>query len=152
MSDPYTRGGMSVTLKADGKDGTWVVYHGTPEQIREQILATFEIEESKDAPLFDLINEATRIYKAAGNVSSGLGGRVVSSSKQADKPAGSAWEQASNAPAEPEVDPNVARLEGEIEGAASVDALKELYARNVAVFESNADLMDAWKAKGRALS
>lgn len=156
MSDPGERAGMSVTLKADGKDGTWVVFHGTPARIREQIIETFQIEESKDSPLFDLINEATRIYKAAGNVSSGLGGRVIafpggkdSSAEQA--PAGSAWDRAQSAP-EPQVDPNVVRLQGEIEGAASVDALRELYARNKAAFDEDADLMTAWKAKGKALS
>lgn len=133
---------MSVTMKQDGREGTWIVFHGSPDRIREQIMVTFELEASNwDAPLFDLINEATRIYKTAGMVTSTLGGRVIEGNGRAERPA-----------AEPKVDPEVARLVVAIDAAADVAALQDLYARNKATFAENADLTETWKAKGKSLS
>ena len=151
--DPHEPGRISVTLKSDGKDGTWIVFHGNAAEIRSQIVHAFDLQEEADAPLYDLINEATRIYKAASNTSSALGGRVLSRNAESTPAGGgSAWDRVGNgAPAEPEVDPNIARLLGEIEAATTVDALRELYARNAAHF-TDADLMSAWQAKGKSLS
>lgn len=158
MSDPHERGdGISVTLKQDGKDGTWLVFHGSPARVREQIIDVFPgIDPEHDAPLFDLINEATRLYKAAGNLNSTLGGRVVGKGKsEGNAPTGSAWDRAqagNTAEPEPEVDPNVTRIEAAIEEAADVASLKELYARNKVHFDANPDLLAAYKAKGKSLS
>lgn len=154
--DPNEPGRISVTLKQDGKDGTWLVMHGSPAEVRAQIAEVFDLnEEQSDGPLFDLINEATRLYKAAGNVSSGLGGRVVGGSNgSARSGSGSAWAQAAGngAEAEPEADPNIARVEAGIEAATTRDGLREFYARNEAVFKANPELVDAYKAKGKSLS
>jgi hypothetical protein len=158
VSDPHERGdGISVTLKQDGKDGTWLVFHGSAARVREQIIEVFPgIDETGDAPLFDLINEATRLYKAAGNINSTLGGRVVGSKGKSESngATGSAWDRAAGntADAEPEVDPNVARIEAAIEEATDVASLKELYARNKVHFENHPDLLTAYKTKGKALS
>lgn len=160
MTNPHEPGRISVTLKQDGKDGTWVVFHGSPEEVRQQIVGLFpEFDGQTDAPLYDLINEATRLFKAAGNVSSRLGGRVVgnkAASGNESSDSGSAWDRVAGNGAEPqqepEVDPNVARLQREIEGAADVAALRELFARNKAAFDANPDLVADWKAKGKSLS
>jgi hypothetical protein len=151
--NPHTPGRVSVTFKQDGKDGTWIVVHGSPAEVRKQIVEVFDMEGQDEQPLYDLINEATRLYKASGNITSTLGGRVVGGGSKSteDKPSGnggSAWDQ----PQEDAPDPNVVRLQQEIEGCTSVDALRNLYARNKAEFDGNADLMSEWKAKGKALS
>lgn len=156
MSNPHEPGRISVTLKQDGKDGTWIVFHGSAAEIRSQVIEAFDMEGQDDAPLYDLVNEATRMFKAAGNVTSRLGGRVVSNKSNSESASseGSAWDRAGNgaeAPA-PEVDPDVVRLTAAIEDAADVAALKELFARNKAVFDANPDLVVAWKAKGKSLS
>lgn len=158
MSNPHEPGRISVTFKHDGKDGTWLVVHGNAAEVREQIIEVFQMEAEADAPLYDLINEATSLYKAAGNARSSLGGRVIPpSQQQSEKPQGngSAWERVgsgASAPAEPEVDPNVARIEAAIEEATDVTSLKELYARNKVHFDTNPDLLAAYKAKGKSLS
>lgn len=159
MSNPHEPGRISVTLKQDGKDGTWLVFHGSAAEVRGQITDTFVMEDDGSAPLYDLINEATRLYKASGNVTSALGGRVIKGGDSNDAKqsgTGSAWDRAAGngaeTPTEPEVDPNVVRLTAEIEAVTEVPALKELYARNKAVFDANPDLIAAYKAKGKSLS
>ena len=152
IGSPHEPGRISVTLKSDGRDGTWIVFHGNAGEIRRQLIATFDIEDAEGAPLFDLINEATRIYKSTGNVSAGLGGRVVGKKSDGNAATGSAWDKvAEGEKPEPEVDPNIARLTAAIEAATTTDALRDLYARNAAHF-ANPDLLAAWQAKGKALS
>lgn len=157
MSDPYERDNISITMKQDGKDGTWIVFHGSPAKVREQVIEVFQLENEWETPLFDLINAATRLYKSTGNISSQLGGRVITktdrTSESGNQSSGSAWDRAggSSEPAEPEVDPNVVRLSGAIESAQTRAELKELFARNKAVFDANADLTDEWKSKGKSL-
>jgi hypothetical protein len=156
MGNPHEPGRVSATFKQDGKDGTWIVIHGTPAEVRRQVIEVFDMEGQEDQPLYDLINEATRLFKASGNINSALGGRVVGQKTSEDKRpsgGGSAWDRAASGEGEAEqVDPNVTRLTAEIEGVESVDALKELYARNKVHFDGNDDLMAAWKAKGKSLS
>lgn len=161
LQDPHVLpkpGHMSVTLKHDGKDGTWIVFHGIAADIRKQIIDAFDMQGQEDAPLYDLINEATRVFKSTGNITSSLGGRVVGGKKSEGAPpsgGGSAWQQAAagNAGEEEEpVDINVVRLTKAIEEVTDVTVLKELYARNKAHFDGNAELFAEWQAKGRALS
>lgn len=157
MGDPHKPGYMSVTIKSDGKDGTWMVFHGTVAEIRRQIVEVFDLTQEGDeqAPLYDLVNEATRLYKASGNLNSALGGRVIgsgSSAKTSSGGGGSAWEKAANTPQEDAVDINVVRLTKAIEAATDVASLKEIFARDKAHFDANPDLLAEWKAKGKALS
>jgi len=151
MGNPHEPGRVSVTLKSDSRDGTWIVFHGSTQEIRRQIIETFELFEARETPLWELINEATSLYKAAGNASAGLGGRSLKKS-EGNAATGSAWDKvAAGAEPEPEVDPNIARLTAAIEAATTTDALRDLYARNAAHF-ANPDLLAAWQAKGKALS
>lgn len=184
MSDPHEPGGISVTIKGDEpggkyndpkKPGTWLVFHGSPAKIREQICEVFQIE-AGDRPLYDLINEATDIFKSSATVSSGLGGRVLDSGKGSSLPQGSSfgggdrandtggdvWAQAAakqgqqqqQQPAaeqqksEEDVDPILAALEN----CKSVAEVQQVWAENQSAFNSNPDYMAAYKAKGKALS
>jgi hypothetical protein len=163
LGDPNEPGRISVTLKQDevrGRDfsspGTWIVFHGSPAEVRSQITETFGIAD--EGSLADLISAATSEFKATGNVSTGLGGRVIGNGSKQTGPtgSGSAWDRAAGngaeAPAEPEVDPNVTRVLAEIEAVTDVPALQQVYARNKAVFDANEDVLAAYKAKGKSLS
>jgi len=149
--DPHTPGRISVTIKGDGKDATWLVLHGSPKEVHRQIIEVFDLSgESDQQSLSDLIVEATALFKGQSNVRSTLGGRTIPKG-DGGKPAasGSAWEQAAN---EEPVDINVVRLTKAIEETTDVDSLKVLYARNKAHFDGNAELFAEWQAKGKSLS
>lgn len=148
-SNPNEPGRISVTLKGEGRDATWIVFHGSPGEVRAQVMEVFDLpDESSKQSLADLINEATSLYRATGNVSNRLGGRTLGGGA-------SAWDRTSNgnggSTPQPEVDPNKVRVEAAIDAAATRDELKELYARNEAVFSAHADLLVAYKAKGKSL-
>lgn len=162
MSDPHSEGGISVTIKGNepgGKfndakvPGTWIVFHGSPARVKEQIIEVFSLTEELDRPLFDIVNEATELFKASGTVTGQLGGRVLSDGQSS----GPAWQEAQSSPATPaapektDEEKQVERLTAEVEKATSGDELKQLWARNQEAFK-NEGLMDAWKAKGKALS
>lgn len=147
MADnPYAGKGMSITLKQDGKDGTWAVFHGTVEGIREQIEAFFGYDRDEELKPFDVVLSATQDYKASGRVASGLGGRTLGASKSADAFAAARGE-APAAPAEPVRNP----LYDTIEQMGSVEALRTLWAENRAAFDAEPELMAAWNAKGKSL-
>lgn len=173
MSDPHEQGGISVTIKGDepgGKyndpksPGTWIVFHGSPTKVREQIIEVFELDDTaKERPLFDVVNEATRLFKAVGNVSQSLGGRVLSSGNAEQQPssgeqsgAGNSdvWAQAAAARGggeqekQEDVDPILAALET----CKTVAEVQQVWAENQAAFNANPAYMEAYKAKGKALS
>lgn len=155
MSDPHSPSRLSITVKTKesaryANDSTWCVFHGSPEQIREDINATFGLQGGDDCTLFDLALQAQSIASGTANVARTLGGKT-------ETPAASAaWEearkqQANGEPAsEPEVseeDKMLARI-GETE---DVPALRDLFARNAELFNGNADLKAAWNARGLEL-
>jgi hypothetical protein len=172
MSDPHEPGGISVTIKGDEpggkyndakKPGTWIVFHGSPAKIREQIIEVFEIENGADRPLYDLINEATDLFKASATVSQNLGGRVLSqgNGEQQQQPAssggsGDVWAQAAAAKGEQapqqEAKEDKDPLLGVIESCKTVAEVQQVWAENQAAFNDNPDYMAAYKAKGKALS
>lgn len=170
-TDPHEPGGISVTIKGDepgGKyndaktPGTWVVFHGSPAKVKEQICEFFGLEfsENYQRPLFDLVNEATNLFKAAANASRTLGASVLTKSDGTPAQSSSdVWQQAQQGEtsppwpteekkAEPKVDPVIAA----IEGCSSVADLQQVWAENQDAFNANPSYMDTYKAKGRALT
>lgn len=164
MSDPYQPGAISVTVKQDepgGKfndpksPGSWIVFHGTPALVREQIIETFGLVASdwNDKPLFTLVAEATKLFKATGNVSRQLGGQVISTgseSQQSASSGGSAWAQAASEPEKSAEEKLKETLLEQVEQQPNVKALKELWAKNQEAFAAD-ELMTAYLAKGKAL-
>lgn len=174
MSDPHEPGGISVTIKGDEpggkyndakKPGTWIVFHGSPAKIREQICEVFQIE-GADRPLYDLINEATDLFKASATVSSNLGGRVLdagSGQQQQSSGGGDVWAQAAAAKQDSppwnqqqqqqeekkeDVDPILAALEA----CTTVAEVQQVWAENQSAFNNTPAYMEAYKARGKALS
>jgi hypothetical protein len=156
VSDP-TPGTISVTIKGDepgGKyndaksPGTWIVFHGSIVAVKEQIVEAFDYEaDAVNRPLYDLVNEATKSFKAINAVGTQLGGTVLSKGGEDKAQADSPTE-----PAKSDEDDATKPIKAMIENATSRDGLKQLWAENKAVFDANPSLMDEWKAKGKSLS
>lgn len=147
---PWGGGETTVTIKyGKGYDETWGVFRGSVEAIRAQLIAYFEIPEADHEGLsvHDLVLNATRLAQSTSAAAVGLGGKVLA---KGDAPASGGWAKAAAglSPAEPERNP----LYGLIEACADREALKDVYARNVDTFKADAELLAAWKAKGKALT
>ena len=157
--DPNQNRGMSVTLKFPESarykaDNPWMVFHGSPASIREDIIASFGMDaDGGGLTLPELVQEAQTIVTAMANAASGLGGRVLSEGRGK----GSAWSQAQSgqraekAPEKSDAELEAERLLGEVEKVTSVADLQQLWARNQEAFKADA-LMAAYKARGKALS
>lgn len=178
MSNESSRDrGVSVTLKGGRDfDAPWIVFSGTVDSIREDIISAFgfnakdddgnEVSNAPDLDLHDLAVEAARAFTAQYGAAQTLGGKPVgrgrsggnrrstSSSSQGSE-SGSAWDQAAAeqqpaAEAAPE-EPQGPDLPALIEGCASVADLKNLWADHTDALQGDADLLAKWKARGRAL-
>ncbi|MGW6600622.1 hypothetical protein [Streptomyces sp. NPDC055036] len=157
---------MSVTIKyGKNYDDTWAVFKGTSTEIRAGILEFFGMdpETQRGLSLSSVVVNATSIAHGKGLIATALGATVVEETASAEpaKPASDPWEAASaqQAPttsatrasvAESKAtDPN-AYILGEIAKKTSVQELKKFWAENQSFF-SDASVMAAWKAKGKAL-
>lgn len=144
MADPNAPGAVSVTFKQEAKDGMWIVFHGTPDAVAENIQKSVV-----EGGLFDVAVEGNRLYKGMTTASRVLG---ASPSGAGNSDAWAAAQRGESAPpAESKKDePNP--LLGDIEKAAKVEDLHTLYGNNKAAFAADAALMDAWKARGKELT
>ncbi|AWY07599.1 hypothetical protein SEA_YOSIF_35 [Streptomyces phage Yosif] len=163
---------LTVTIKyGKGYEETWAVFKGSTDEIRQDIVDYFGFQRDSVAglTLSELVVEATSIAHGTGNVAKYLGGTIIGSEPNppAATPAASSsnedpWASAgstsapannwppaaASAPAE-DSNPN-AYILGEIEKQTDVAGLKRLWAENQSFF-SDASVMAAWKAKGKAL-
>lgn len=142
---------LTVTIKyGKGYEESWVVFKGaSTEDVREQVIAYFGLDGASVAELTmsDLVVNVTNLAHGKGNAAAMLGATVIKTEKtkqvkeeKADDP----WadEEEAEGPS-----PILAR----IESCQSVDELKKLWAENQSEF-ADAAVMDAWKARGKALS
>lgn len=144
-------GTVGVTVKyGRGYEETWANFRGTVLDVRQTIIDYFGLgtEETEGLSLHEVVVNVTKLAHAVAAASSGLGGTVISGGGK-----GGGWSKAASGgspatPAEPERNP----LYAKIEGTSDVAALKELFARNKAAFEADAELLQAWKDKGKALT
>lgn len=142
--------GITATVKMDGKDAPWLVFHGAPSEVRSNIIEAFgmDAEAVQDWTVLDLTVEASRVAKAQSNVAHGIGGRPLTKGEGQSK-APEAWEAARSGQVEPEPEQRNPLFDA-IEQAGTVDELKALWADNKAAF-SDGELMAAWKARGKSL-
>jgi hypothetical protein len=155
---------LSVTIKYDkGHDATWAVFRGTTGEIRADILDFFGMDPATQVglSLSSVVTNATQIAHGKGLIATALGATIVEETTEPAKPTDDPWAAASAAQSsgpwpgsasvtETKEDPN-AYILGEIEKQTTVDGLKKLWAGNQSFF-SDAAVMAAWKAKGKALS
>jgi hypothetical protein len=157
--------GITVTIKyGKGYEETWAVFRGSASEVRQDIASYFgfQREAIEGLTLSELVVNATSIAHGKGNIAAMLGATILPQPAddplKADYSSGDPWAAAAQqapaastpAPAPAKEDPN-AWILGEIEKQTSVDGLKSLWAGNQSFF-SDAAVMAAWKAKGKALS
>ncbi|MEU0343316.1 hypothetical protein ABZ092_31275 [Streptomyces bobili] len=158
---------LSVTIKYDkGHDATWAVFRGTPGEIRADVMEFFGMDPATQVglSLSSIVTNATQIAHGKGLIATSLGATVVEETtheapaKPSEDPWAAASAQQASSPwpgsvsvAEPKAEEPNAWILGEIEKKATVQELKKLWAENQSFF-SDAAVMAAWKAKGKALS
>lgn len=145
----YADGTVGVTIKyGRGYEETWANFKGIVKVVRQTIIDYFGLtaEETEGLSLHEVVINATKLAHSVSAASAGLGGTVISQGGRS----GGGWSKAAEnaAPAAPERNP----LYGKVEEVADVTALRELFARNKAAFEADAELLQAWKDKGKALT
>ncbi|MEU9044087.1 hypothetical protein AB0D63_20770 [Kitasatospora sp. NPDC048343] len=135
-------GRITVTIKyGKGFDDSWVVFRGSAETVQQDIVDFFGLDGKSVAGLApsELVVEATRTAQATTTIVKGLDARIIPAPAvaAAPKPPASTAEAPGG-------------LLEQIAQCASTDDLKRLWATNQAAF-SDSSVMDAWKARGRAL-
>lgn len=159
---PHRVSETTVTIKyGKGYDDTWAVFRGRPEEIRSDILSYFGMdpEAQRGLSLSSIVINATNVAHGKGLIATALGATVVeeTTTDEPARPSSDPWAAAASttpvhtvadqAPAKE--DPN-AWILGEIEKQTDVQGVKKLWAENQSFF-SDASVMAAWKAKGKAL-
>lgn len=157
MSEQDSPGrGVTVTLKEPqskqyANDGTWIIFHGTPEEIRRDLIAVYGIEVEGEPTLYDLATQAKSIQEASRAAGKTLGARSTSS----EAPTGDVWDKAQKGSPEKEPEPELTEAEkilALISDQTSVEDVRKLYTRNEELIKNDETLLNAWKAKGRELS
>ncbi|MFE9924250.1 hypothetical protein ACFYQA_22510 [Streptomyces sp. NPDC005774] len=156
---------MKVTIKyGKGYDDTWTVFEGPPQEVRAEILDYFGMDPAtqQGLSLSSVVVNATNVAHGKGLIATALGATVVEETKaEPAKPSEDPWAAAATQSSAPwsgsasvaeqskAEDPN-AWILGEIEKKGTVQELKKLWAENQSFF-SDASVMTAWKARGKAL-
>ncbi|MFH8414340.1 hypothetical protein [Streptomyces collinus] len=161
---------MKVTVKyGKGHDDSWVVFEGSTQEIRTDVIDYFGMDPEAlvGLSLSSIVVNATNIAHGKGLIATSLGATVVEETPAASpaKPTEDPWAAASAAQSsgsgsgsvseassaqEAPKDDTTAWALGEIAAKASVPDLKKFWAENQGLF-SNAEIMAAWKARGKAL-
>ncbi|MGW1836983.1 hypothetical protein [Streptomyces sp. NPDC002067] len=142
-----TEDGPSIEVSlpfGTGADDPTVRLEGSEEAIRDAIRSFFwpDCDTLTNVSLAELVIEASRTARSASQIVHGLGARVV--------PAQAGAPETADRPSPAEHSEAKAVLE-QIEACRTIDELKRLWAENQAAF-SDPSVMDAWKARGRALA
>ena len=144
MTNPHEENKVTATIKHQGKDAPWLVFHGSVQGIKDNLIEAFTMsDEAKELNLHELVLDAQRMVAGSGVASSVLGGRPTRTNPSTT----AAYAAAESTPAEPVVNP----LFAAIEAAESGDDLKVLYSKNKAEFEATPEIMAAANARGKAI-
>jgi hypothetical protein len=174
-SNPTGRGVAVTIAYGQGKQDTRATFHGSLEEVREDIIDFFGLDSASGIELnpAELVLNATQLAHGAGTLARGLDATAVppSMASRPTPPPSAApsrgdeadpWSTAASqtappwpvetpaAPAAP-VEPAKHPLVEAIERTADLDGLKRLWAENQAAF-AVPEVMAAWKTRGRVLS
>ncbi|MCJ0870242.1 hypothetical protein [Streptomyces sp. AP-93] len=136
---------LSITIKVpcgDGGTAPQVVFSGTASGLRDELGSFFGLESKSvtSLTLHEILVEVSQLARSAEAITSGLGAHVVPQASTAAPPAPQGG---------PTGSPASAVLE-QIAACQAADELRRLWAANQAAFAEPV-VMDAWKARGRAL-
>lgn len=173
---PSTEAGMSVTLKRRESeryagDGSWLVFHGTPNEIQKAIWEAFGFDPNGDETLAETVLRAEREYRsqdsskprslgaqksAVDTVKDALDGEVISVEKT-DPPFDPDPKKTDDVWADSPAEDNNAGLGAgkdplieKIEAAGSKQELKVLWSQNQKAFERE-EIKSAAAARAKAL-
>jgi hypothetical protein len=176
VSEDLAGRGIRATIKyGKGYDETWVSFTGTPDEVRLDIVEYFGFpSDEAGLSLNELVIKATQIAHGIGLIATTLGGVPIPAGNGPDgqpappwktgdadegqQPAADAWAQAEGNPAAAPVKTSPAptnpneHLYRAVEEAATIDALKRVWAGDQAAFAADSVLMQAYKARGKALT
>lgn len=135
--------------KRYANDNPWLVFEGSDAAtVRQNVLDAFGMTADASLSLFDVLLNAQQIATKTGGTARSLGGTVIGNEAAAPSTeSASVADEA--APAEEPQGPHP--LLAQIEAQTSVADLQDLWARNKAAFDADADLMAAYKARGKGL-
>ena len=164
MTDPWAPRRVCVTIKVPESkkyagDNPWLVFEGDVDAVKEMIAQATGVPNADDLTLLDIAINGQRAASGLGHVAHGLGGTVLANKPAApagDEAQADVWKQAAaaqqgGAPAQeeqPAQDPILAALDN----AKTVAEVQQIWAENQGAFAANSSYMDAYKARGKALS
>lgn len=150
MGDPHNPGDLTITIKyGKGYDESWAVFRGTQDSIRDQLCTYFNMNDNPELCLHEIVLIATKTAHAGSAVSS-IGTPIPASQlgKSSDGPKGDdAWSEAEKKASEPGPNP----LLSQVAATETVQALQRVWAENKSEFDSNPELMAAYKTHGQKL-
>lgn len=155
MSD-FTQG-SNVTIKfSGGPTAPWYTVHGTPAEIKAQIVEYFELEDVDGLSTHAVVLRAAQIAQSTETVREVLGGEVINESKPTKSTSTKPWsKKGSGKPQEPAGSKESEHPYGEvlvqIEGAESAEDLTRIYVLNEKAFE-HPDVLAASVAKNESLT
>jgi hypothetical protein len=122
-----SEGTISVTLKGEGRDAAWVVFHGTPEEVENNL------DHVIHNGLLEKVVEAEALYKASSTVAQKLGGKFVKD----ESPTKEASEDD--------------HIKGLIASASSLEELKDIWGRYMSKIQGT-PLFDAMQKRSAELA
>lgn len=157
--------GLSVTLKAQGKDRPWLVFTGKPQDIAEDIAQTlgYDSEDIDGLTVAQLVLKAQKEFEGMDAVSQGLDAVPIPGFSGGRK-AGGSWKSAyekAEAKPEPESKPEHETVLEQIEAIEVPESagearelankLKLIGSQHRAILEAHPEVKAAYSAKGKSL-
>lgn len=166
--DAYAPGNkIGVTIKVPESkryagDNPWFVFEGgSPESLKAKIAETFGLQH-EGLTLGETVINAQRHVTGLGAVAHGFGGTILSgsSTEPESKPADGfpsttddVWSKVSmESKPEPEGEAEKDPILVALDNCKTVAEVQQIWAENQASFNANAEYMEAYKARGKALS
>lgn len=156
QQNPHSPTKINVSIKTPESEkfaanGPWLTFEGSsPTGIKAALIESFGLSEDDNSlDLYSVVLNAQTIATTQGRLQGSLQGTVLSGKSASTGSASATSAPAESAPAEPEPEANP--LLAQIEAATDRQALVRLYGAHKAVFDGDADLLAAWKAKGAGL-
>ncbi|MGC4928092.1 hypothetical protein [Streptomyces sp. DT117] len=149
-----TQRSVTVTVKSGTDyDAWWAVFRGATYEVYDDLSAFFgfDSESVTNLNLHELVSEASKLAQGTALITRELGATPLPAPLPAAE--GDPWAAASQSAPSPgpaSAQGAAAALLEQVAACTTTDELKRLWASNQGAFDDQA-VMDAWKARGRAL-
>lgn len=152
--DGSSRRSMSVTVKyGKGFEAPWAVFHGSPDEVREDICKFFDLD-ADGLTGHALLTNAVSLAQGSLTVVKGIGATYRKTADKTNVVEADAtddpWAEAETAEGGDKPDP-LAEHYTAVASIDNVDSLKRYWAEHQEEFK-NAELLAAWKSRGKELA